>query len=373
MSEDAAPVMLTEESPRTAYRRRKGERKTTLHWGQRKLLISEIDFLTRYGTAAGKCVVVYAGAAPATHMGYLSELFPDVEFVLVDPNPFDIAQSPRITILNEYFSTSLAHKLREQYSGYRVLFISDIRTADWKEQSAEDYLKYLNADNAAQAEWSQAVGAAKSMLKFSLPYGEGSTTYLKGDVFLPVWGPQTTTECRLVPSEGEATYGHQAHEERMFHFNTVTRVQVYEKYRHIKGEGYDHRYDCTREIDVLLAYVKAFALDASGDSAEDLVVDMSAAISKRCSRKGHSLATHPLNPFCEPRTAGNTDGQKRRRVDVVATRRVPHPCSESLTEKAGGTMTEDHVVLQSGSAVVMKDSSKVGSAEGTRDVARDGA
>lgn len=63
---------------------------------------------------------------------------------------------------------------------------------------------------------------ARSMLKFRLPYGAGTTSteegggggggvsvhppfiitpiaeYLNGDVYLPVWGRQTTTETRLV-------------------------------------------------------------------------------------------------------------------------------------------------------------------------------
>jgi len=38
--------ILTEDFPRTPYRRRKGENKTTVHFGQRKLLLAEIEFLT---------------------------------------------------------------------------------------------------------------------------------------------------------------------------------------------------------------------------------------------------------------------------------------------------------------------------------------
>ncbi len=48
--------------PTLPYRRRKGEEKTVVHWGQRKLLLSEIEFLTLYGQEGHP--VVYAGAAP---------------------------------------------------------------------------------------------------------------------------------------------------------------------------------------------------------------------------------------------------------------------------------------------------------------------
>ena len=41
-------VLDVKTAPHAPYRRRKFEKKTALHWGQRKLLISEIEFLTEY-------------------------------------------------------------------------------------------------------------------------------------------------------------------------------------------------------------------------------------------------------------------------------------------------------------------------------------
>jgi hypothetical protein len=52
------PRVLTDDAPRLAYRRRKGEAKKMLHWGQRKLLFSEIEFLVNHGmatSAATRC------------------------------------------------------------------------------------------------------------------------------------------------------------------------------------------------------------------------------------------------------------------------------------------------------------------------------
>lgn len=86
--------------------RRRGERKSTVHWGQRKLLLSEIEFLTLYSEPG--ITVVYAGAAPGTHIGYLSRLFPEVSrFVLVDPSPFTCQPSDRIVVRNEYMTTEV--------------------------------------------------------------------------------------------------------------------------------------------------------------------------------------------------------------------------------------------------------------------------
>lgn len=48
------------------YRRRQQEEKTVIHWGQRKLMLSEIEFLSLHGHRSR--FVVYAGGAPGTHM-----------------------------------------------------------------------------------------------------------------------------------------------------------------------------------------------------------------------------------------------------------------------------------------------------------------
>ena len=40
--------ILPEDYEREKYRRRQGEVKTVIHWGQRKLLLSEIEFLTKF-------------------------------------------------------------------------------------------------------------------------------------------------------------------------------------------------------------------------------------------------------------------------------------------------------------------------------------
>jgi len=133
---------LSSTAPRMEYRRRNQEFKSVLHWGQRKLLLSEIMFLTRYaalpshedlsvsasdeegarraedarspGVKPWKSIpssaslatmleamfpveptpftpttlVVYAGAAQGFHLPLLERLFPAVVFLLVDPRSF---------------------------------------------------------------------------------------------------------------------------------------------------------------------------------------------------------------------------------------------------------------------------------------------
>lgn len=92
-----------------------------------------------------------------------------------------------------------------------------------------------------------------SMLKFRLPWGDGQSRYLKGDIYLPVWGPQTTTETRLVVTDIDfVEYDNRKYWEQMFYFNTVTRVSYYK--HDVDVPGMDHCYDCAAEVAVLKRY-----------------------------------------------------------------------------------------------------------------------
>ena len=58
-----------------------------IKWGQRKLLITEIDFLTRYYDyyrKGEKKYLLYVGASPGIHINYLIYMFPVLNYILYD-------------------------------------------------------------------------------------------------------------------------------------------------------------------------------------------------------------------------------------------------------------------------------------------------
>lgn len=61
--------------------------RTGTHIGQRKLFLNEVQFLTM-APACKYCI--YAGSAPGNKTHFLSLLFPDIKFILIDPNRFDM-------------------------------------------------------------------------------------------------------------------------------------------------------------------------------------------------------------------------------------------------------------------------------------------
>jgi hypothetical protein len=75
--------------------------RTTMHNGQIKLLITEIEFLTaQLAHHTDKAVVVYAGSAPSHKIPFLMRMFPQVQFILVDPNEHFFMNEPK----NQYSS-----------------------------------------------------------------------------------------------------------------------------------------------------------------------------------------------------------------------------------------------------------------------------
>jgi hypothetical protein len=304
------PRKLVAESPRLPYRRRRGEMKSVVHWGQRKLLISEIEFLTQYSRCE-KRICVYCGAAPGNHIPYLAELFPQISFILIDPLPFACEETDQIMIRNELMTDQIAQEYQSRSStSPPVLFLSDIRSADWRVYGNQLLDTEIARDMSDQMRWHDIIAPLASLLKFRLPWTVGSTQFLRGEVSLPLWGPQTTTESRLVVEGHErCEWDHQRYWEQMFYFNTVTRCTAYDhpippllrvgriaiptlpplellqrEDHEMKDDStafssccVDSCYDCSGEILVLQEYLRMrcedhLATSAEGKAMEDVIL-----------------------------------------------------------------------------------------------------
>lgn len=261
--------------------------RTATHIGQRKLFLTELQFLVDAVPAGQQCVCVYAGAAPSNHTGYLAALFPHVKFLLVDPNPFEVreakpimlaarggppidqatadklvaealAGSERIYIINDLMTMEIARACR-QIPHDQLYFVSDIRTNATdgaKEPDTVDILWNLSQ----QYNWMSCMRPRWSMLKFRHPfyaepvevferkhsqapyaadfamskeYGidfvENHKTqtlvYWAGTVNLQAFPGQSSTETRLITEAKEThNWGPPAdYENRLFYYNSVER------------------------------------------------------------------------------------------------------------------------------------------------------
>ena len=255
---------LPDDFTRLEYHKKNNEIKSVLHWGQRKLLLSEIEFLTlminKYKLEKSKIIVIYIGAAPATHTQFLANLFPQCKFHLYDPLPFNCKSSKQIKIFEQYFTKKDIQKYQKNK---KYLLISDIRNPIFNYEDPIESKDKVIGDMELQKSWVEKIKPLGSMLKFRLPWDNENTKYLKGDIYLPVWGPVSTTECRLIIEIADKSrkikykiYNNKKYEEQLFYFNNVYRPSLFK--HKVIGEGICHCYDCTSEIHILKQYLELF-------------------------------------------------------------------------------------------------------------------
>ncbi|KAH9601833.1 mRNA methyltransferase-like [Trypanosoma melophagium] len=107
------PCVMDAKFPAESYRSRSQEVKTAIHWGQRKLLLSEIQLLSLYASPNRSYHIVYAGSAPGTHLGFLDELFQCRHtWELIDPGKFDrpvLETRKNFSLRNEFFTNATAY------------------------------------------------------------------------------------------------------------------------------------------------------------------------------------------------------------------------------------------------------------------------
>lgn len=109
------PVLLDDDFPAEPYRSRNADIKSAVHWGQRKLLLSEIQLLCMYCKPDISYHIVYAGSAPGTHLAFLDEMFACRHtWELVDPGQFDrpvLEPRANFWLRNEFFTNATAYDI----------------------------------------------------------------------------------------------------------------------------------------------------------------------------------------------------------------------------------------------------------------------
>ena len=283
--------VLPSNMKRKKYHQRTKKTKNVIHWGQRKLLLSEIEFLTKYYKKFDYQVsenqtgsnyshntsiiekaelppiyVIYAGAAPGTHILYLSKLFPNVYFELYDPRKFSnkLKNCQRIKTHEQYFTEDIASEWKsEDHKDKTILFISDIRTCDIEIMNSDKIEECIKIDNQSQKDWYYIIKPELSMFKFRLPYNsDGETEYLIGDIYIQAYAPAASTETRLIVNKNAKLkkYSDREFEEQMYYFNNYKRILNYNNalYDIPDNEkcGIKNNYDGSSEVYILEEYNK---------------------------------------------------------------------------------------------------------------------
>ncbi|GET88854.1 hypothetical protein, conserved [Leishmania tarentolae] len=281
--------VLLEDSPRRPYQNNAATASFEcpllkgLHYGQRKLILSEVEFLVQIlmhtkircrSASPKKILVVYAGAACGLHLPFLFSLFPALNFVLIDPAPFcpqvkEIASkegSCILELIEDLCTAELCLRIRRTYhETHDIFLVSDIRSGQPTGMSRnQEHTDMIQQDNNAQREWCFSLEAEAAMLKFHPPYpaakerdlaskAQDTTmeeyTYLDGTPLLGVWAPKSSSEVRLVVV-GPFKRGYEA--PTRHYYCTVHEEQCY-------AYNVNNRYtkDCAAERLILETYLSA--------------------------------------------------------------------------------------------------------------------
>jgi len=233
------------------------------HWGQRKLLYSEIEFLLYCAKHIdlSECVVLYVGSAPGNHTNILIEMFPMLRWLLYDPREFAIDKKYIDSGVVEihtgddgFFTDNHVQKVLDNpiTKGKKILFVSDIRFNTDEKQ--------IFAENINQQRWLIGLNAFAYILKLRILYDYrkkfeydisdikdkldmndlivpdnliGKFLYLDGEVVTQLYAPIYSGEGRLFGKIGSDNkykcryYDYQKYEENMMYFNEVVRQQKF--------------------------------------------------------------------------------------------------------------------------------------------------
>lgn len=284
---------------------------SAVHWGQRKLLLSEIELfveviskMRRGGRFNGgrALTIIYVGSAPGSHIPYLRDLFTPtgvtLEFHLWDrPSRFDIQEDDQIRIVpaeyedpdmkedfKGFFTDVVARKYIQTYgTDNNILFISDIRDIGNDEEA-------INRDMRMQEGWVKMLNPYASQLKFRLPFERSERyKYLDGQVFSQAWSRVRSTEGRLLSYRPyrEKEYDVNEYDRIMAYFNVYTRMSSYNignvlnqssgkitdvgESLLLPEQGYCTCFDCAREAQIIGKYFKMLNLSPTKDSVAEFI------------------------------------------------------------------------------------------------------
>src|SRR3989338_2929754 len=141
------------------------------HWGQLKLLFSEIEFFTLVSKYVNidDCLVLYIGAQPGERLKYLyiKYFYPKMHMLLYDPLPFDIEETDQLIIKTGsagWFSDEKIKEVLKIADGRKIIYMSDIRIPEPDDTYLREKIIYENMQD--QERWGILMGADFMLFKF---------------------------------------------------------------------------------------------------------------------------------------------------------------------------------------------------------------
>ena len=248
--------------PKLSYQDRRQRPTSTLHVGQIKMFLTTLQFLTNYIPKNKETHILYPGSAYGTNIHFLSKLFPNCYWYLIDPLPYykQLHDNDKILHMsNKFFTNKDAEYFKQKLKNKFTLFISDIRNRyDDKNWTLNEI--NIDKDMIYQSNWCKIFNADYSFLKFRVPRLTNKYTYLEGELFLQPFATVSTTEARLVVKKNaqDKIYDLDDYEDKLYYHNRILRVCDYSKLHNYKLKYFCNCYDCSSFFLILENYINKY-------------------------------------------------------------------------------------------------------------------
>ena len=275
-----------------------------VHIGQRKLLMTEVLFLSMYQLQSlpkldkkhlrghlpknkKTPIVIYAGAGPGTHLLMLANIFPGVVFHNYDATKFDTnLVKAKHKLVNNFLYQKLFLQSEIDYytklgnQGYQIYFMSDIRSCSGQSNGLNnyhmdiDFEQHVHQDNQLMEQFVTQIKPISTLFKFRLPFDQTEYNYLDGRIMLQPWSKINSTESRLIIENlnndrqkiySKKIYSKEEYQNSFCYLNQTIKtngffnhsipcsgfypydVQEKNNYK-FNAIGFDHSYNCSFEL-----------------------------------------------------------------------------------------------------------------------------
>ena len=354
---DVIPVIIDDLKNDDPYEILELDYQPRCHWGQKKLLLSEIQFLTRILKVLktkdlNDYCIIYIGSAPGEHLTILFKMFPNILWLLYDPAKYskellnDTNINKSVFVFNMFFMDETIKHAKKHSNNKKIIFISDIRVENKEISIIEDMRN--------QAYWGMELNSKFMLLKFRIPYGtidkipknnndiklnpnllinptfktnkENYMIYLKGDIYLQIYHPLYSGELRLYVEQKNnkyelTEYNHLMIERKIFNFNSLIRTKFIcnSNKKNICNNipltylnlipGYDNSIECLMEYNIFKNYYDLFKKSSDIDIIKN-IYDINFELEEKTNRNFYKCSFDTLNKNISKMKKNNIDYQK---------------------------------------------------------------
>jgi hypothetical protein len=275
------------------------------HDGQKKLLYSEIEFYNKISTVynLNDILVVYVGSGHGVHEPIIFDMFPELDFYMIDPVHYKFkhsitANKDRFFYYQGYYTDNSYKRVIEwnkERHNKKIAFICDIRTSYTNTREVDEWDVFNNM--LSQQKWCIQLNSVAYLLKLRFPlirrnikyeffqydipqnnntlikkfkkYRKNGFKYLKGKIMVQIYAPSESTETRLLHVRKSIdeqfdydNYDIFKYNFNCFYFNFIDKLKIY-KYKEsdqIKEHviGYDDSYESVCEYYIMYHYFKEY-------------------------------------------------------------------------------------------------------------------